>query len=95
MSSAKDALRQVTSDAADVAILDFDMPDIDGGLLASLLKQRCPTLPVILYSGNTQIPRSAQDCVDAVCPKGIPRENLLAMIQRFARDRVTARAVDC
>ena len=58
-SSPEEALDQISSDAADVAILDFDMPEMDGGMLASLIKYRYPTLPVILYSGSTCIPPSA------------------------------------
>ena len=84
ISSPKEALHRVSSDAADVAILDFDMPEMDGAVLASLMKERHPKLPVILYSGNTRIPHRAQHCVDAICAKGAPREELLTMIDRLS-----------
>src|SRR6266446_6480273 len=58
-SSPAEALDHVASDSTDVAILDYDMPEMDGVVLASLLKDRCPMLPVILHSGNTNIPDSA------------------------------------
>ncbi len=85
ISSPKEALHYLSSDAADVAILDFDMPDMDGGLLASLIKEKCPMLPVILYSGSAGIPYGAQDCVDAICAKAAPREELLTTIERLSR----------
>jgi DNA-binding NtrC family response regulator len=84
-SSPEEALRHASSDAADVAILDYDMPEMNGGVLASLMKGRCPMLPVILYSGCAGIPHSAQHWVDAVCPKAAPREELLTTIERLSR----------
>jgi DNA-binding NtrC family response regulator len=84
-SSHEEALRQASSSAADVAILDYDMPEMDGGVLASLMKERCPMLPVILYSGSPRIPPSAHHWVDAICGKAAPREELLATIERLSR----------
>jgi CheY-like chemotaxis protein len=83
-SSPEEALEQLSDHAADVAILDYDMPGMDGGMLASLMKDRYPTLPVILYSGNNSIPPSARHWVDAVCAKASPREELLATIDRLS-----------
>lgn len=83
-SSHEEALRHVSSSAADVAILDYDMPEMNGGVLASLMKERCPMLPVILYSGSPCIPPSAHHWVDAICAKAAPREELLATIERLS-----------
>jgi DNA-binding NtrC family response regulator len=84
-SSHEEALQHASSDAADVAILDYDMPEMNGGVLASLMKGRCPMLPVILYSGCASIPHSAQHWVDAICPKAAPQEELLTTIERLSR----------
>jgi len=83
-SSPGEALERLSDHSADVAILDYDMPEMDGGMLASLMKDRYPTLPVILYSGNNSIPTSARHWVDAVCAKASPREELLATIDRVS-----------
>jgi len=83
-SSAEEALHQLSLAAADVAILDYDMPGMDGGVLASLLKHRVPMLPVILYTGSTGIPPGARHCVDAICAKAAPREELLTTIERLS-----------
>lgn len=83
-SSHEEALHHAACRAADVAILDYEMPEMDGGALASLMKDRCPALPVILYSGSSCIPRHAHPCVDAICPKGAPRSELLTLIEHLS-----------
>lgn len=84
VSSPNEALQYLASYGADVAILDYDMPEMDGGTLAFLIKHRCPMMPVILHSGNTSIPQTVRHWVDAICAKGAPREELLATIERLS-----------
>jgi CheY-like chemotaxis protein len=83
-SSPREALRHASPDRADcaidVAILDYEMPEMDGGELAHRLRFRHPALPIILYSSCASIPASVNDSVDAVCMKGAPRQELLATI---------------
>jgi DNA-binding NarL/FixJ family response regulator len=82
-SSPHDALDAGCLSAIDLAILDYEMPELDGGQLASMIKNRHPQMPVILYSGSLCIPRKANDWVDAICSKGGPRGELLSTIQRL------------
>ncbi len=79
-SSPEEALDHASSAAADVAILDYEMPEMNGVQLASLIKSQDPMLPVILYSGSASIPRHAHHWVDAICAKGAPREELITAI---------------
>jgi CheY-like chemotaxis protein len=65
---------------ADLVILDYDMPEMNGAELASLIKDRHPSMPVVLHSGNTSINASARCWVDAICTKGAPREDFLNTI---------------
>jgi len=83
-SSPMTALDHISPDAADVAIVDFDMPGMDGGTLASRIKDRCPGLPIILYTGSDHVPRSAQRYVDGVCAKSETQTRLLAMIDQLS-----------
>ncbi len=76
-------LDKLSSAAADVAILDYDMPEMNGGDLASAIKDQFPTLPVILYTASARIPHTVRCCVDAVCAKAAPREDLLTTIERL------------
>jgi len=84
-SSPDEALEHVSSNAPDVAILDYDMPGMDGGMLALLIKDLYPVLPVILYSGSTGIPPTAHHWVDAICAKAAPREELITTIELLSR----------
>ena len=93
-SSPDEALEHVSSNAPDVAILDYDMPGMDGGMLASLIKDRYPVLPVILYSGSTGIPLTAHYWVDAICAKTAPREELLTTIELLSRKASAAHGAE-
>jgi CheY-like chemotaxis protein len=91
-SSPEEALRyhHAHSTAPDVVILDYDMPAMNGAALAALIKDHYPLTPVILYSGNICLPDSAYECVDAICTKGAPREELLATIERLSPGRLSS-----
>jgi DNA-binding NtrC family response regulator len=82
-SSPEEALLHVSSDAADMAVLDYNMPGMVGEMLASMMKAQAPGLPVILYSGSSRILRSAHPWVDAICAKAAPREELLTTIEQL------------
>src|ERR1700730_2710078 len=88
-SSPEEALlcHRAHSTVPDVVILDYDMPAMNGAALAALIKDHYPLTPVILYSGNTCLPDGAYECVDAICTKGAPREELVATIERLSPGR--------
>jgi CheY-like chemotaxis protein len=81
--SAREALGYLSTTKVSAAVLDFDMPEMNGGMLASLIKQLVPTLPVILHTGNLEIPDCARYCVDAVCQKSTPSQELMMAIDQL------------
>ena len=85
--SPQEALDHLALNAVDVAILDFEMPEMNGCVLAALIKERHPELPVILYSASSDIPLNARRWVDAICSKTVPREHLLALMEATLADR--------
>jgi len=69
----------------DVAILDYDMPAMNGCTLARCIKALCPGLKIILYSGTMDIPRAEMADVDAIVSKGEGTGLLIAHVMHFAQ----------
>jgi CheY-like chemotaxis protein len=72
-------------DKIDVAVLDYNMPVMNGCALADRLRSVCPELKIILYSGAINIPRTEIASVDAFIPKDEGTALLLAQIVEFAQ----------
>jgi CheY-like chemotaxis protein len=68
-----------------LAILDYDMPLMNGCALAQKLRSICPELKIILHSGATDIPQSEMTGVDVHIHKGDGIAPLLDKIAEFAR----------
>jgi CheY-like chemotaxis protein len=52
--SAAEALAAVSTQAPDIALIDFNMPNIDGLELVERMRAVHPTMPVALVSANVQ-----------------------------------------
>jgi CheY-like chemotaxis protein len=67
----------------DLAVLDYDMPAINGAELAVWLKTASPELKVILYTGAMWVPKHELHSVDLMVHKseGIPA--LLSALETF------------
>ena len=68
----------------DVAVLDYNMPVMNGCALADRLRSSFPKLKIILHSGSFDIPRREMTSVDAFVPKGDGVASLIARIEDFA-----------
>lgn len=51
---AQDALAYLETESADLALLDIDMPGINGLMLAAKLKELCPQISIIFLTGYAQ-----------------------------------------
>jgi DNA-binding NtrC family response regulator len=65
----------------DAVILDYEMPGMNGLELATWLKQRHPTLPVIMISGSHPDLEQMTPFVDAAMGKGVPLRHILERLQ--------------
>jgi len=65
----------------DAVILDYEMPGMNGLELATWLKQRDPTLPVIMVSGSHPELEQMIPFVDAAMGKGVPLRHILDRLQ--------------
>lgn len=70
-------LAQVSAYRIDLAILDYEMPVMNGCALAHYLRACYPELKIIMYSGSVAIDPGELSRVDALVRKGDSVENLL------------------
>jgi CheY-like chemotaxis protein len=64
----------------ELAILDYEMPEMSGARLAAQLKSARSKLKVILFTGVLQVPEADLSPVDAVVHKSEGVEKLLATV---------------
>jgi CheY-like chemotaxis protein len=86
-SSAQQGLGLVTANDFDAVLIDYRMPDMNGGDAASEIKQKQPDLAVILLSG-ADVPSHNLAVADGFVHKLEVSRELLPMIARLSnRDR--------
>jgi CheY-like chemotaxis protein len=86
--SAADALASMERETPDVALVDFNMPNRDGLLLAADLRKLSPRMPIGIISANNQ-----QEVVDRTSalgatflPKPLAEKALLDFLAAAMRD---------
>lgn len=78
--SGEKGLRVAASHHIDVVVTDYEMPGMNGESVALAMRTLKPGVPVILFSGSTNVSDRALQLVDACCDKAGSREELLAAI---------------
>ena len=81
-SSAREGLEVFASHAIDAVILDYQMPEMNGELVAAEMRRTKPRVPILMLSGWLPLPESALQLVDEFVAKGDPVEFMLLAIQR-------------
>jgi PAS domain S-box-containing protein len=71
----------------DAVILDYRMPNMDGGVVAETLKKLRPLVPIIMLSGETSVPAEVKQNIDAFIRKGESPAMLLATTASLLRLR--------
>lgn len=66
-----------------VAVVDYDMPEMNGHDAALALKRACPSLKVVMVSGNDGLPQEAMQAVDFFVPKSSGQHQLRKVIEAF------------
>ena len=86
-SSAREGLEIFASSAIDAVILDYQMPEMNGELVAAEMKRTNPRIPILMLSNWVSLPESALQLVDEFVAKGDPVEFLLLAVQQvLSRD---------
>ena len=69
----------------DVAVIDYNMPVMNGCILAAYLKARYPEIKVVLYSGAFDIPVEERTSLDGFISKSEGIDALLYKIAEFGQ----------
>ena len=73
-----EALTIAARDHVDMVVVDYKMPEMDGGQVAEEMRRIKPTMPILMYSGALEeLPDRALEFVDEFVSKQEPFSNLL------------------
>ena len=78
------ALQFMKDGTFDLALLDYDLPDMTGAQLAHEIRSTYRSVSIILLSGTPSLPPGELAYVDAFLAKGLPVDELLCTIDSLA-----------
>ena len=79
----KQGIKLAAENLIDVVVTDYEMPGMNGEVLAAAIKAIKPRVPVVLFSASTLVPLSARRVIDAFCDKAGSRNQLSNTIHRM------------
>lgn len=77
------ALDMMEQQHVDVALIDYQMPQMNGAVLSAHMKKKTPRLKVIMFSGASDIPEEGLGSVDCFVSKGDGMPRVLKIISGF------------
>jgi DNA-binding response OmpR family regulator len=95
-SNGREGLEIFASNTIDAVILDYQMPEMNGELVAAEMRRTKPRVPILMLSGWVSLPESALQLVDEYVAKGDPVEFMLLAVQQVlsrSKKRKPERAV--
>jgi len=78
-----EGIKLIASHRLDAVILDYNMPETNGGMVASAIKKIRCRLPIIMLSAAVSVPKKVLESVDAFIAKGQSPALLLRKIQEL------------
>ncbi|HET7207951.1 MAG TPA: response regulator [Terriglobales bacterium] len=90
--SATEGLQLFATQAIDLVLLDYCMPDADGAEVAASMKGMKPDVCILMFSGVRHVPEGARLHVDAFLEKGIQPTTVLAKIDELLAEPVKGAA---
>jgi DNA-binding NtrC family response regulator len=73
----KQGLRLYQAQRFDAAVIDFQMPEMNGGELAQAMKKARPDVPVAILSGLASAPEGTPECYDRFLCKMEPNARIV------------------
>jgi CheY-like chemotaxis protein len=81
--SGREGLEVFASNAIDAVILDYQMPGMNGAMVAAEMRKTNPRAPILMLSGCVSLPENALQLVDEFIAKDGPVEFLLLAVQEL------------
>ena len=78
-----EGLEKFADNEVDVVILDYYMPGLNGGDVASEMRRRRPGVPIVFLSAYFSLPPEALELADAFITKGDPPDVLIDKLKRL------------
>jgi len=79
--SGPEGLRLFEENHVDVVVLDYYMPDVNGGEVAAAMRRLRPDVPIVFLSAYFSLPQNALEVANAFITKGDPPDVLIEKIQ--------------
>lgn len=86
-SGGKEAMAIFNQRSVDAVVVDYSMPEMDGGAISALMKQRKPRMPVIMLSAYSGARDDVHKVVDAFIEKGGDPQDLLGKLESLIKVR--------
>lgn len=83
-SSGRAGLRLLGRNPVHLVIVDYAMPEMNGEAVAREIRRTHPDVPIVMLSGQLEIPKRAASAVDAFVAKGQPPAVLLGELTRLS-----------
>jgi CheY-like chemotaxis protein len=86
-SGGDEGLKLFRSNSVDAVVLDYQMPGMNGDVVAAKMKRIKSTVPIMMLSAYEPLPRNKLKAVDAFLTKSQPTAKLLTNLQHMIDGR--------
>lgn len=85
--SGGDGVKMFATTKVDAVVIDYQMPDLNGGSVADELRQQDPSVPLVLITGYPDPPSTVIEKFDSFLPKGSSPRLLVKQVARLVELR--------
>jgi len=86
-SGGDEGLKLFRTQAVDAVVLDYQMPGMNGDVVAAKMKRINSQIPIMLLSAYEPLPKNKLSSVDSFLSKSQPPKVLLSTLQEMLGDR--------